>query len=188
MNWDQLRKDIDDHIGGMQGLQVASGALWDHSTQCYCLFGLLSTVTGGPDPRVAIDTGPVYDYLDKRYGDQTNRSTVGYGHADDLIRTLGKRVALGVSVADAADVARVFLNIYVPPQERSDRTPAAEIPALSQDDLTVYPECPKPFGQRSEFCICAGLSEASRLNPGIHHDEGCIMWQLPDYGVFGPDE
>lgn len=68
---------------------------------------------------------------------------------------------------------------YVERQERSDRSPASPIPEESS---------PAVYSERIDWCICAGLSEASKLNPGPHHDEGCVMFALPDYGVFGPDE
>lgn len=53
-------------------------------------------------------------------------------------------------------------------KERSDRTP--QEPTLESLGL--------------DLCRCASDSP----DPGPHHDEDCPLYQLPDYGVFGPDE
>jgi hypothetical protein len=60
---------------------------------------------------------------------------------------------------------------YMPgdePQERSDRTP--------RDTDTEL------------VCTCPGISFTLLTIPGPHHDDGCPFHELPDYGVFGPDE
>lgn len=37
-------------------------------------------------------------------------------------------------------------------------------------------------------CICNIETTDARTSTGAHHNEGCPFYELPDYGVFGPDE
>jgi hypothetical protein len=88
-------------------------------------------------------------------------------------------------VGSVGDSIPVYAMPSYPAQERSDRTPVEPIPR--DEDPQNISGVPLSDQQDSDWCMCAGLSDASRLRPGIHHDEGCIMWQLPDYSIFGPD-
>jgi hypothetical protein len=44
--------------------------------------------------------------------------------------------------------------------------------------------------QSPSDCLCAslGYGNARKTEPGPHHDDRCPLYELPDYGVFGPDE
>lgn len=98
-------------------------------------------------------------------------------------------------------------------QERSDRTPRDRVPETVcprpaiQAECT-YPECDCPVAympldqaldslsdrtsvrlsiDEDTICDC-GLDNKAALAPGPHHSDRCPLHELPDYGVFGPDD
>jgi hypothetical protein len=59
-----IKQDIQDNIDKLPAV-FQSGAFYHKSTQCRCLFGWLSVVTGGPDP---VDQyADVSEYIKERY-------------------------------------------------------------------------------------------------------------------------
>lgn len=85
-------------------------------------------------------------------------------------------------------------------QERSDRSPGNRVLRLGNrkkvldiDPVTGKVREPEPEVVRhcssdDPCCICDLGSTEARIKPGPHHNEACPLWELPDYGVFGPDE
>lgn len=101
---------------------------------------------------------------------------------------------------------------YAQTQERSDRTPGGTNPedvrrivgqsggvslyatrgytAIERDGFPLRPGLSVPRSRHpGDHCLCSHLTtQKARTHEGPHHDEGCPLWQLPDYGVFQPDE
>jgi len=83
-------------------------------------------------------------------------------------------------------------------QEPSDRSPEEIKQWTRRDEILqrgaeIHDEAARtltqgePFEERDIWCSCEGLI-LTREKPGPHHEEDCVYYQLPDYGVFGPDE
>lgn len=113
MNRKRIREDILANLDQLPASFI-DAEYYNQKAECYCLYGWLCVVTGGPDPREYLiwNYEPVTRYLTGRYGLSNNISHLY--DADRLVRTIGKYDPdAHLDIAPAQEVVDTYINLHL---------------------------------------------------------------------------